>query len=95
MVKSRSQASTWLRGDLAMETAPRRCDVIPIYHTARFARRRRTPRSNRAPARANPRSISGGLARATPRKWPGLKPLLTHDGLLDDWRRGLTGHAVG
>ncbi len=35
MVKSRSQASTWLRGDSLIQTAPRRCEVIPPYHITR------------------------------------------------------------
>ena len=63
--------ATWL-----METAYRH-EVLPTYHITRPASRCRTPQSNRALARATPRSDWGGLARATPRKWPGFIPLLT------------------
>jgi hypothetical protein len=92
MVKSRSQALTWLRGDflrldsvhittcfqLTTPTGPPLAanDVTPARALAR-ATPRSTERPIRALARATPRSVVRALARATPRKWPGPIPLLT------------------
>jgi len=56
---------------------PRKC-IQPTTLPTRLARLS-PPQSMAQPrlARATPRSTFSGLARATPRKWPSLKALLT------------------
>ena len=92
MVKSRSQASTWLRGDFLRVDSVHITTCIqpttppgpPLAANAAIRRTlwpgppRDRPHALPAPlARATPRSVARALARATPRKWPGLSPLLT------------------
>ena len=92
MVKSRSQASTWLRGDFLRVDSVHITTCIqpttppgpPLAANAAIRRTlwpgppRDRPHASPAPlARATPRSVARALARATPRKWPGLSPLLT------------------
>ena len=95
MVKSRSQASTWLRGDFLRVDSVHITTCIqpttppgpPLAANAAIRRTlwpgppRDRPHASPAPlARATPRSVARALARATPRKWPGLSPLLTTGG---------------